>query len=496
MNTIKDKSLIYFNWQIFSNNKFLLVFTQSFNKENIAKFETRILKLNYNGFLILQLLNKGFSSKEVINFLKKKYKLIKKKDEIKIINFINKFNTTGILKLLYNKDLKLHFPSKFLNKIDYSFKSPHIFLDKTFFGLPYEDWTRNVGKYSSKNQFFYPFKVNLEITQNCNLKCKFCYLEHKQYSQVPSQNLSVNKIKQIIDELKKTNVQVVNLFGGEPFLREDIFEIIKYIKEKDMEVNINSNGILLTKEIITKLKALGVYCIHISLDGATPKTYGLMRNENTFNLVLKNIKNARDVGISLGINFTATRLNFMDMLKVYKIVEKIGVTKVTVGCFHKIGEGKNNSKRFDINYVIFFFWAKLFQLILKIPKRKTSFDIRSLCDANIAPFIDNKGNIHFCAQMPRTMPIGNIFEKDFLNIWLSDKYKKLFNINKIKDPCKSCLFRRYCKNIGCRAEIYANTGDFFAGNIFCFRGKISGFFKSLINKNNTTQDAQKIKNLA
>ena len=96
-----------------------------------------------------------------------------------------------------------------------------------------------------------PITVGWDITQMCNLRCKHCYATAGKRSE---KEFSIDKVKQIIDELDSLGTVLIALAGGEPLVRRDIFEIVSYIKSKGMEVFINTNGILIDEDKIKKLK--------------------------------------------------------------------------------------------------------------------------------------------------------------------------------------------------------------------------------------------------
>ena len=71
--------------------------------------------------------------------------------------------------------------------------------------------------------------VAWNITQRCNFKCKHCYSSAVLGS--TDNELSTEEIYQIVDQFKKLKVPVILLSGGEPFMRDDLFEIIAYIRK-------------------------------------------------------------------------------------------------------------------------------------------------------------------------------------------------------------------------------------------------------------------------
>ncbi|WP_192814699.1 radical SAM protein, partial [Treponema pedis] len=117
----------------------------------------------------------------------------------------------------------------------------------------------------------FPLQVGLNVTNKCNLKCVHCSKKNK--------NEDMLNWKEIIDICKNKEVLNIYLTGGEPFLHNDILEIIKYIKEKKITLSILTNGILLTEHICRNLAALlnnNTDYMQISIDSVYDK-YELYR---------------------------------------------------------------------------------------------------------------------------------------------------------------------------------------------------------------------------
>jgi MoaA/NifB/PqqE/SkfB family radical SAM enzyme len=106
-----------------------------------------------------------------------------------------------------------------------------------------------------------PLLAQIVVTRRCNLSCGYCYEFDKVSQPVPFEIL-----KSRIDDLKRLRSVFVTLNGGEPLLHPQIVELVAYISESGMIPMINSNGRLLTPEIINGLNNAGLFGIQISCD--------------------------------------------------------------------------------------------------------------------------------------------------------------------------------------------------------------------------------------
>ena len=123
--------------------------------------------------------------------------------------------------------------------------------------------------YLHENGMYYMF--HLDLTNRCNEKCIHCYHPFEQYDY--SSELTLNEVKSLIDTVYDLGVFMITLSGGECLLRKDFFEILSYISEKGMMVNIFTNGLLLTEENVQKLKNYRVKLVSISLYGDTAEVH-------------------------------------------------------------------------------------------------------------------------------------------------------------------------------------------------------------------------------
>ncbi len=123
-----------------------------------------------------------------------------------------------------------------------------------------------------------PFAA-IQLTDRCNLSCKFCFRRLK------IKESSFTEIKRIIKKLSEYNTDTLVLSGGEPLLIKDIKKILIFTKKQKIKTVLQTNGILLKK----KIKFLIPYIdwISISLDGYDKKTNSIMRSEEQFNAVME-----------------------------------------------------------------------------------------------------------------------------------------------------------------------------------------------------------------
>ena len=391
---------------------------------------------------------------------------------IDVISFIKTLQKNSLIISGNTKFKKIIIPS---NKYFYQ-SPPEIKHIRT---MNFEDVTNDyyylLKEFGSFEQLSIP-KVDLDVTFKCNLRCSYCYYSDN----FLKTDVNTDKLKRIIDSLRESNIRVLNMTGGEPFIRSDIFEIISYAKLKGLKLILNTNGTLLNKEMADRLKSISPYIfLRISIDG-TEKKHDMLRGKGTYKKTWENIKYLNKIGIPMRLSFVAMHKNTFDVLPLYlKLLKYPSIKDLNISLANRIGSAKNKDDLTPrLNDLVFLFSLKfIFRLSKKLLLKMPYFEIVT-CAAYSFTHIDCNGNVHFCDQMPRTMPLGNVLENDILTIWHSERYQSLFNHEKIGEPCKSCLFKSICEK-GCRASLYSTTGNFFSGNIYCKRGEIGVFTSKL-----------------
>jgi radical SAM protein with 4Fe4S-binding SPASM domain len=132
-----------------------------------------------------------------------------------------------------------------------------------------------------------PVRLWIEITNRCNLKCRFCV--NKDIPSALKGDMDFNLYKKIINEATGS-VYDINLFHrGEPLLHPKLIPIISYAKNRGIKTRIHTNATLLNPELSKKIILSGLDLISFSFDGYTKKTYEKNRTGASYEKSLNNI---------------------------------------------------------------------------------------------------------------------------------------------------------------------------------------------------------------
>jgi len=199
---------------------------------------------------------------------------------------------------------------------------------------------------------FYPDFITFELTKGCNYKCSWCS-SHSQNVNLSKNELTTQQWYKIIDQVKKFK-PAIYLCGGEPTLRKDYLDIIKYIKKKGLVCAMTTNASTLTENKAKELVQSGIDFISISLDG-DKDTHNLHRGDvNAYSRVVDGvsfIKKYRAEGIFPHIKLVGVinPNNPKDSLKVLEVGEKMKVDEINFGHLMYFTDNVYNDQKEFIN---------------------------------------------------------------------------------------------------------------------------------------------------
>lgn len=140
--------------------------------------------------------------------------------------------------------------------------------------------------------------VLLEVTRRCNLKCRFCFAGEGE----PEPTLE--ELKSSVDKIFSNGRPLIQLSGGEPTLRDDLPELVSYIKSRGGKyVQLNSNGLRLAEDeaYVRRLAEAGLSFVFMQFDGVTDDVYEVLRGRPLLETKLRAIESCgrHRIGVTL-----------------------------------------------------------------------------------------------------------------------------------------------------------------------------------------------------
>ncbi len=334
--------------------------------------------------------------------------------------------------------------------------------------------------------------VAWETTRRCNLSCKHCRAVAEDH---PYENeLSTKASFRLLDQIREVGTPIIILTGGEPLLRDDIFDIAAHGTKIGLRMVMAPNGTLITKDSARKMKEAGIKRISISLDGASPKTHDDFRGlDNAFDQAIRGINLAKDAGLEFQINTTITQTNLNEIPKILALAESLGAAAHHIFLLVPTGRGKYivdsaidarqyeqtlnwfYDQRDKVNLQLKATCAPHYYRILrqraKAEGKKVSFETHGLdavtrgCLAGTGfCFISHVGRVQTCGFLDVTC--GDITHQTFKDVWENSiVFNELRDFSRLEPKCGICEYKRVCG--GCRARAYEATGSYLAQEPLC-----------------------------
>lgn len=189
----------------------------------------------------------------------------------------------------------------------------------------------------------YNTRVKLNTGTICNYKCKFCYTKNKLHLKP-----NIEKIYQQIDKLYSFGFREMDMSGGEPSILPEFFDLLDYCKNKGIKVSTLTNGFKFANmEFCKKAQKHGLNEILFSLHGSNEELHDrIVGHKGAFEKILKAIKNAKELGMTVRINCTVFNENYKTLYNEYpKLINELNPFEVNFIELNYFNEAHDNEKQ-------------------------------------------------------------------------------------------------------------------------------------------------------
>jgi len=331
-----------------------------------------------------------------------------------------------------------------------------------------------------------------EITSACNLNCGHC---RSNYSRKPAPDeLNTREVKSVIDKFLKFSRPLVILSGGEPLLREDIFDIASYITRKNIFACMATNGTLLSEQAVKRIKGSGIKMVSVSIDGQNAELHDKAKGlEGAFQKTVEGVKLLNKFKIPFQINTAVSSQKIAEIKSLAGMAKKLKAKEMHMFFMVSTGHARDAScqargakfncesmleeiisystnAKFPIRPICApFFTRILLQKKVKIDKfvkkRGGVKEVYACAAGRHTLWISSSGEVRPCGYAP--ISAGNLRQESPKEIWEnSGIFRELRDYKNFKGKCAICEFNNICGG-GCRARAYSETGDFLNPDPYC-----------------------------
>ncbi|MBN2130587.1 MAG: SPASM domain-containing protein [Sedimentisphaerales bacterium] len=250
----------------------------------------------------------------------------------------------------------------------------------------------------------------IDVTRRCNLRCIMC--PQSAGLRCSQSDMSMAMFRNIIDEVRENEPLVKLYLSGEPLLHEGLFDMIAYAGARGCRTMIHTNATMLTRDTSEKLLLSSLTFLSLSFDGCSAEVYEKLRPPARFERVESNIRRFLDLRRANGkrgphttieiIRMQETRDGLADFIEQWR---GSGVDDVRVtDCLTWLGGVKD--RRVDPTHD-----GGAYQPC-EAPFRHGCI----LSDGTVVPC---------CMDVNGRLPLGNVTEKAFRDIWAGNGYRRL-----------------------------------------------------------------------
>ena len=313
-----------------------------------------------------------------------------------------------------------------------------------------------------------PLLYNLfwETTLRCNAKCKHCGSRAGENVNVQDE-LTTEEIKDTLKKIsEKTDASkiLLNITGGEPLVRKDLFEVMDYAVKLGFHWGITTNGMLMDDEVIKKMKDTKLATMSVSLDGLEDSHDKFRGIKWSYKKIIENIEKLKAEKFlhCFQITTVVNKLNIGELEEMYKVMQDLEVDSWRVVNMDPIGRANDNQNlaldKDDFKYLLDF---------IKEKRKASNFDITYGCAHFVGMNYEKeiRDNMFFCATGITTASIlyngdifvcpnverrkeliqGNVRTDDFMDVW-NNKFEWFRKMDNLKSKeCEKCEDWKYCR---------------------------------------------------
>lgn len=334
-----------------------------------------------------------------------------------------------------------------------------------------------------------PFVLQWHITERCNLHCRHCYQEPTPAQELSFDNLLLilEQFKEFINRLRKEMARPslrghINVTGGEPFIREDFFDLLQVFDEnkEHFSFGILTNGTLIDDSIARRLSDLSPTSVQVSMEGSA-SINDAIRGQGVFENTVSALKHLIRENVPTTISFTASEANSREFEEVAHVARNLGVRQVWADRLIPCGGGsdmrvqvmspKETREFFETMYSARRETERTFSKTAISMHRALQFLVGGekpyRCGAGeYIVTVQPNGDLYPCRRLP--IRVGNLMEASLSELYDTSDLFRALRAHRVSEGCEACCFTSQCRG-GLRCLAYAMTGDPFWADPGCWR---------------------------
>ena len=308
--------------------------------------------------------------------------------------------------------------------------------------------------------------VSWMTTNRCNLKCEHCYQDA---AECDSRELTTAEGKAMIEQIARAGFKIMIFSGGEPLMRDDIFELVAHAAAQGLRPVFGSNGTLITDEVARKLKEAGACSMGISIDSLDAAKHDAFRGVAGAHAdTLAGIEACKRAGLDFQIHTTVVDWNRDEVCDITDFAQSIGAVNHSIFFLIPVGRGKYIE---ETSLKVLENEALLQDIMRKAAE--VDIDVKPTCAPQFTRVADQLGiptrYTRGCLAGLTYCVIGS----EGIEIWATSPVFERLRTQAYGGNCGECDHKEHCG--GCRARAaYYHDGDYMAQDDYCAYGQKLG----------------------
>lgn len=310
-----------------------------------------------------------------------------------------------------------------------------------------------------------PFKLHLYLTNECNLRCRHCYMFAGERD---NDEMSTDLIFHLLSDFKGHKGHRVVFSGGEVSVRKDFGHILKYAHEIGLKTLVLTNGVSWSNEMVNDLYE-NIDEIQVSVDGYSEETNASIRGRHVYEKALRAVDRFVKKGVPTSIGCTpiineSFRLNYRNYISWGKsLVDKYQGQDFHITFSGDLMDGRDvhvsDEEREEMERIVDEIYEGVYgrtkdDLFVSAMKRAT---LNDNCTFGM-PTVASNGDVYLCSRVPSLKSIGNVKDESFDSIMrMCEEARVLSNVDNLQ-PCQSCELRYICGG-DCRIKYFDALQD-------------------------------------
>ncbi|MGQ0696150.1 MAG: pyrroloquinoline quinone biosynthesis protein PqqE [Nitrospiraceae bacterium] len=340
------------------------------------------------------------------------------------------------------------------------------------------------------NEEYRPYTLIAELTYRCPLRCPYCsnpldYARH-------AEEIDTDTWRRVFHEAEALGVVQINLTGGEPLLRDDLELLIESASNLELYTNLITSGLPLTYERLSRLRALGLDGVQVSIQSTRLTESDHIAGAPSFHRKLEAMRWVKSLELPLTMNVVLHRDNIGKIAELIALAESVSADRLELANAQYLGWALKNRAallptREQIERARIVAAGAKARLrgkmeVLFVTPDYYSVYPKSCMDGWGRRFIVvNPQGLALPCHLAHTIPglhFDNVAQHHLADIWhRSSGFNQFRGEGWLPDPCRTCD-RRTIDFGGCRCQAFYLTGNAGATDPACSLARDHGYIES------------------